>query len=124
MRRTSRVLRGELRVDPPILRKSAQRLVVAIDDMLWTLQNMPDGDKLRSSLVGCKTELDAALESIGYTLKVRGGFRTVVTKIRQPRQDTQMTLKPSQPGLDDAQPAPQPQVHSLVARIAARIVSS
>ncbi len=87
MRRTSETLPMDgLKADPRILRQSAQKLLDAMDGMMWALQNMPDGEGLRNSLVGCKSELGRALESIGYTLKVRPGFKTVVTKIRQPRQ--------------------------------------
>jgi len=79
------------KADPRILRASAQKLLDAMDGMMWALQSMPDGEGLRNSLVECKSELGRALESIGYTLKVRPGFKTVVTKIRQPRQQETST---------------------------------
>lgn len=95
MRRTSKDLHitDGLKADPGILRTSAQKLLDAIDGMMWALQNMPDGEGLRNSLVECKSELRGALESIGYTLRVRPGFKTVVTKIRQPRGEMSVAAR-------------------------------
>lgn len=94
MRRISRILPMDgPEADPRILRQSAQKLLDAMDGMMWALQNMSDGEDLRNSLVGCKSKLRRALESIGYTLKVRPGFKTVVTKIRQPRQEMSMAAR-------------------------------
>lgn len=81
-----------LKADPRTLRQSAQKLLDAMDGMMWAVQNMPDGEGLRNSLVECKSELGRVVESIGCTLKVRPGFKTVVTKIRQPRQTQEMSL--------------------------------
>lgn len=97
MRRTSQNLHitDGLRADPSLVRQMAQKLLDAMDGMMWALQNMPDGDDLRNSLVRCKSELGRSLESIGYTLKVRPGFKTVVTKIRQPRRQEPTSMAAS-----------------------------
>jgi len=75
-----------LRADLRTVKRSAQALVDGIDGMLWAAQNMPEADGLRDQLVACKANLKATLEALGYTLKVKGGFKTTVTKVRQPRK--------------------------------------
>jgi len=138
MRRISQTLPMDgLKADSRILRASAQKLLDAMDGMMWALQNMPDGEGLRNSLVECKSELGRAMESIGYTLKVRPGFKTVVTKIRQPRQDTPvmkhhppqdapvMKYHPPQEAAPPRQETDFPrQEMSLAARAATRIIIS
>jgi hypothetical protein len=71
-----------LRASRQVVRRSAQALADAIDRALWSFQNMPEAGALRRSLVGCKAELDRALESSGYALEVRDGFATRVRKRR------------------------------------------
>jgi ppGpp synthetase/RelA/SpoT-type nucleotidyltranferase len=71
---------GGLRASRQVVRRSAQALADAIDRVLWAFQNMPEADALRRCLVGCKSELDRALESSGYVLEVRDGFSTKVRK--------------------------------------------
>ena len=124
MRRTSQNLHitDGLRADPAFVRKMAQTLLDAMDGMMWALQNMPDGESLRNSIVGCKSELGTVLESIGYILKVRPGFKTVVTKIRRPRQDEPAEEIYPFPAPPQA-PAPQPEMSSA-ATTAARIITS
>jgi len=75
-----------LRADLRTVKRSAQALVDGIDGMLWAAQNMSEADELRSQLVSCKASLKTTLEALGYTLKVKGGFKTTVTKVRQPRK--------------------------------------
>ncbi len=126
MRRTSQNLHitDGLRADPTLVRKMAQNLLDAMDGMMWALQNMPDGESLRNSIVRCKSELGTALESIGYTLKVRPGFKTVVTKIRQPRQDESAEeIYPFPTTTPTPAPVPRPEM-SLAAAIALRIITS
>lgn len=122
MRRTSQNLHitDGLRADPALVRKMAQNLLDAMDGMMWALQNMPDGESLRNSIVRCKSELAKALESIGYTLKVRPGFKTVVTKIRQPRQDESAEIYPF------PQPETRPEISlpRAASRAASRIIMS
>jgi len=74
-----------LRADVRTVKRSAQALVDGIDGMLWAVQNMPEADELRGDLVACKGKLGQMLEQIGYALKVKGGFKTTVMKVRQPR---------------------------------------
>lgn len=74
-----------LRADGRTVKSAAQKLVDGIDGMLWALQSMSEGDDLRAHLVECKSKLKDMLEAVGYTLKVQGGFKTTVTKVRKPR---------------------------------------
>jgi len=76
----SHTSQGGLRASRQVVRRSAQALADAIDRVLWAFQNMPEAEALRRHLVGCKAELDRALESSGYALEVRDGFSTKVRR--------------------------------------------
>lgn len=89
-----------LRADENHIRQAAQKLVDAINSMLWAVQNIPDSAQLRSDLVGCSHSLKKAIEPHGLTLVVKPGFQTSVVKLDDGRRKQNgAEMEPEQLGL-------------------------
>ncbi len=69
-----------LHADGNHIRQAAQKLVDAINGMLWAVQNMPGSTRLRNHLVDCSHSLKKAIEPLGLTLVVKPGFQTSVVR--------------------------------------------
>lgn len=77
---------SSLRADGNHIRQAAQKLVDAINGMLWAMQNISGSEQLRNDLVGCSHSLKSAIEPHGLTLVVRPGFQTRVVKLDDGRR--------------------------------------
>lgn len=77
---------SSLRADGNHIRQAAQKLVDAINGMLWAVQNIEDSAQLRSDLVGCSHSLKEAIKPLGLTLVVKPGFQTSVVKLDDGRR--------------------------------------
>lgn len=91
---------SSLRADGNHIRQAAQKLVDAINSMLWAMQNISGSEDLRNDLVGCSHSLKKAIEPHGFTLAVKPGFQTaVVRKDDGRRRPNETEMEPDQLGL-------------------------
>ena len=89
-----------LRADGNHIRQAAQKLVDAINGMLWAIQNTPESEQLRNDLVGCSHSLKKAIEPHGFTLAVKPGFQTAVVRMDDGRRrPNESKMEPEQLGL-------------------------
>lgn len=89
-----------LRADVKHIRQAAQKLVDAINGMLWAVQNISGSEQLRNDLVGCSHSLKRAIEPHGLTLAVKPGFQTAVIKLDDGRRRPNgAEMEPEQLGL-------------------------